>query len=752
MPQSRDWETATRPDVMLAPIMTRRVITGVAVARAIGFATIPARDLGGLSLAAVNRMILGPVRGMSHRILFACLCATLVAAAFVPVVGQAAPQVTALPTQRDPQRDPVPQPAVRRVPVGTAVITGTVTAADTGRPLRGVRVSVNGNTAPLQSVSSRMGGPGTTPTVSVSTVTTAVPTGRGGAPTMIGWGEAQGVLGGMGSLNASRTTLTDAQGAFVIEHLPAGQYSVSASRNTFLTTQYGQKKPAGPGTTVLLNDGQKLTLNLQLFRGGVIAGTVFGEDGDPLVQTQVQVWRFTMNSGVKRLQRSNSTTTDDRGAYRLSGLQPGEYLVSATVNNSDAIMADRMLADTALIEQAIAAGAIQAGAAPGLPATVAIPVPQPSQNRTIENFPPGYVPAFHPNTIEPRNATTVRVAGGDEHRFIDIQVRVAQASNIVGTVTNPPGQDLGVQVFLMNDDPFMDAPNMARVEPNGQFVFRNVSPGKYTVLAEVISAPNRDSWTTTETVIVNGVSTQRPRPIPQLQDSQRMWGRDNVSVDGQAVVPSSVTLRPGKSISGMVIFDMARPPDLTRSWMMVSLQLAPDSAQMRFSQLPQGVIGPDGRFTISGVSPGRYQIRPPGPATSAIIDGKDTLDFPLDFTGDADVTNAVLTVTDKQTEIAGRLTDATGKPGADETVIIASTDDRYWTPGSRRIAYTRTRADGQYVFRNLPSGSYVIAVVNDLEFGMQYDVEFLRSLAAAGSTRVTLAEGEKLLRDLRVAR
>jgi hypothetical protein len=91
-------------------------------------------------------------------------------------------------------------------------------------------------------------------------------------------------------------------------------------------------------------------------------------------------------------------------------------------------------------------------------------------------------------------------------------------------------------------------------------------------------------------------------------------------------------------------------------------------------------------------------------------------------------------------------------PAADQSIVIASADDRYWTPGSRRITYTRTRADGQYVFRNLPAGSYVLAVVGDLEFGMQYDPEFLKSLAASGSTRVTLADGQKLQRDLRIAR
>jgi hypothetical protein len=36
-------------------------------ASAIGFATIPERDEGGLSLAAVNRMIAGAIRGVKAR-------------------------------------------------------------------------------------------------------------------------------------------------------------------------------------------------------------------------------------------------------------------------------------------------------------------------------------------------------------------------------------------------------------------------------------------------------------------------------------------------------------------------------------------------------------------------------------------------------------------------------------------------------------------------------------------------------------
>ena len=41
-----------------------------------------------------------------------------------------------------------------------------------------------------------------------------------------------------------------------------------------------------------------------------------------------------MQSGHRTLQSSGNAQTDDRGVYRLFGLQPGEYLVSATPRNN----------------------------------------------------------------------------------------------------------------------------------------------------------------------------------------------------------------------------------------------------------------------------------------------------------------------------------------------------------------------------------------------------------------------------------
>ena len=43
------------------------IFTRYPKASAIGFATIPARDEGGLSIAALNRMIAGAVRGVKAK-------------------------------------------------------------------------------------------------------------------------------------------------------------------------------------------------------------------------------------------------------------------------------------------------------------------------------------------------------------------------------------------------------------------------------------------------------------------------------------------------------------------------------------------------------------------------------------------------------------------------------------------------------------------------------------------------------------
>jgi hypothetical protein len=342
--------------------------------------------------------------------------------------------------------------------------------------------------------------------------------------------------------------------------------------------------------------------------------------------------------------------------------------------------------------------------------------------------------------------TAVHIAGGDERAAVDIQIRLVQATNITGTIANPAGEGLSVQLSLVNDDPISESSNSARADNNGHFTFRNVAPGKYAILAQVAVAQT--------IMIVNGASVSpNPQPSRQLDESQKMWGRTLVSVDGEPNVTASVMLKPGRQMSGRVVFEMDRPPDLTRQKVMVMLGQAPGAQPGMFSQPPQVEAGPDGSFTLKGVMPGKYTLRAQaGVAKSAMVNGQDVLDFPLNFTGERDVTDAILTVTDRVTEVSGTLTDASGKPAVDYMIVAAAADEHFWTPGSRRVVVSRPSPDGRYALRNMPPGEYLLAAVTALENGEQYDPEFLKGLSSATTMRISVVEGGKISQDLRVAR
>jgi 5-hydroxyisourate hydrolase-like protein (transthyretin family) len=415
--------------------------------------------------------------------------------------------------------------------------------------------------------------------------------------------------------------------------------------------------------------------------------------------------------------------------------------VSATPNNSDNQMAQRVIAENAALEQALASVPVRPPAAPGQPQTIEVPAIDQAQSLGPM---PGYLPTYFPGTAVPASASVITVDAGEEHGGTDIRVQLIEASLIQGTVMNPASQTTAVQVSLQNEDPSAESQGMTSTRANndGRFTFPTVAPGKYTLLAQTVPAPQQ--------MLGRGSG---PVPQPRLSDEEKLWGRAQVTVEGQSTINVSLTLQPGRSISGMVMFDTVSQPNLAQKQITVNVNPAP-SAQMMpmFSGPPQAPVGADGRFTLAGVIPGKYVLRASAFFTkSAMVGGEDLLDFPLDFTGEHDVSDVVITVTDRPTELSGVLTDASGKPATDYTVLLASRDSRYWTPGSRRIVTSRAGPDGRYTFRSMPPGDYLLAALTDLEPGSQYDPEVLKSLVGA-SMNVKVNEGAKQTQDIRLAK
>jgi hypothetical protein len=266
-------------------------------------------------------------------------------------------------------------------------------------------------------------------------------------------------------------------------------------------------------------------------------------------------------------------------------------------------------------------------------------------------------------------------------------------------------------------------------------------------------------------------------------------------VSGQNLTDVQLHLQPGMTVSGRVVFDastLTPPTDLTR----VRVTLTPVGQQtFEVGGVPPADVDANGNFKIAGVAPGRYALRgnvtlgggqggagqggggrgqgagqgggrgggaalaastsgaaPAGnwSLKSAVVGGRDTLDFPIDIRPNEDAAGAVLTFIDRSQELSGTLQDASGRPTSDFTIVVFPTDARYWLPQSRRIASARPGTDGRFTIRSLPPGDYRLTAVTDAEPGEWYDPAFLSQIVSA-SLPISLGVGEKKTQDLKLA-
>ena len=122
---------------------------------------------------------------------------------------------------------------------------------------------------------------------------------------------------------------------------------MTASKGGFVSLQFGQRRPSESGTPIELGDGQTVDkITIALPRGSVLGGRVTDEFGEPVANASVSAWRYAFAGGARRMvpaQGANaSDTTDDQGQFRLFGLPPGEYYISAMLRSGGPEVTDPM--------------------------------------------------------------------------------------------------------------------------------------------------------------------------------------------------------------------------------------------------------------------------------------------------------------------------------------------------------------------------------------------------------------------------
>ena len=246
---------------------------------------------------------------------------------------------------------------------------------------------------------------------------------------------------------------TDAQGRFELTQLPAGRYNISASRAGYVTMQLGQRAPNQPGTPLELADGQVADkVGFALVRGGAISGRIADEFGEPVSGAQVNVQRYAYMGGARRLTGSGGEggfdRTDDLGQFRLYGLTPGEYYVTATLRNMEFM--------------------------PMNTTAVALPMD-------------GYAPTYFPGTPSIADARRVTVRAGQDVMNITFALSAAKVGRISGRVTTSSGAPyVGAMLMVGSSGDGMMGFNTtgAPIRPDGTFQTAGLPPGNYTLTVQ----------------------------------------------------------------------------------------------------------------------------------------------------------------------------------------------------------------------------------------------------------------------------
>jgi len=498
------------------------------------------------------------------------------------------------------------------------------------------------------------------------------------------------------AVSESHAAMTDDSGRFELTKLPAGRYQLSAAKGGFVTLQHGQRRPLEPGRPLVLGSGQTLTdVNFTLPRGSVITGRVLDPFGDTVTGASVQVHAYRYVNGRRQLTMvASGAPTDDRGQFRIFGLLPGDYYVSAGPPGD-------LLSMTAAVASSGGIGDVLAAS----------------------KATSGYTRTYFPDTPSPASAQAVRVGVGEEAPPLTIALYAATLATVSGIVVTPDGRPANASVVLRprgSDASQLLSNGIIGMVQNGAFKIPNVVAGDYTIEAMVLE------------------SLARPQRIT--------YGMTDVVVAGD-VSDVVINASPGVTVHGRIAFGNGETAGtLQRS----QVRLAATAENPSLAGSAQATLRDDWTFEIRGLTGARtVRANPPAPWTlSRVTRGSaDITDTAVEFAENDELT---IILTQRATETTGVVRDSSGAATPDSVVLWFADDRARWKPQTRFIRTARPEADGRYRIRGLPPAAYLVIAVQYLEPGEELDVDRLEQFRK-DAVRIDLRDAESRSLDLRLS-
>ena len=378
-----------------------------------------------------------------------------------------------------------------------------------------------------------------------------------------------------------------------------------------------------------------------------ISGVITDSGGRPLAGVPVQAGRRQSSTAPATspfLPIGMPVITDETGAYRIAGLQPGAYVVGALPFKFDL---ERFTESSSR----------------------SIPAETDATGQRIGSY-----TTYYPGATSTRAAQVLTIDVG-ETRNINFKVQRGPVSTLTVKLGQADSRLLGPNLaFLMPtsvNEQFGQRNGLRSViDSSGTATFADIQPGSYVFTYFGLEG----------------------------------WSREPVEMSPGKSDPMAVRLKPYFTVTGRVdlrVTRVAGGPDVLKT-LMVSVRPSPITSGTSFQSVP---VASDGTFSIPRVTGGPHVLTlAPGGTSwvvlSALINDQDSLDRPVEISGD--VKDATLTVTDVATNIQGTVIGM--QRGS---VVVFSSDNRYWTPGgSRRVRVVTITPGGVFSVSGLPPGAY----------------------------------------------
>lgn len=241
------------------------------------------------------------------------------------------------------------------------------------------------------------------------------------------------VIGTSGE-RSTKSEATDENGKFTVRDLQPGAYRMQFRAPAYVQDEIFSRTP--DGSPRVFRTGERVAVTLS--KGGVITGTVTDQSGNPIVGVNVTAVRIRQTDEPYAAVNTfaASRMTDDRGIYRLYGLAPGKYYVSA-----------------------------------GAGSTYGRPGPFDKDAAT-------YYPSSNRDT-----AAIVNVQMSQEVSGIDIRYRGERGFSISGSVTGAVERFVMFSLVLPGNPTPLDSAFSQEVDGRNVFAFSSLTNGDYKIVA-----------------------------------------------------------------------------------------------------------------------------------------------------------------------------------------------------------------------------------------------------------------------------